>query len=62
MPETTPSAAEQSSLANSSSSPAAPSTVKIVRFHQTGGADVLQLEDMPLPEPGAARSACAFRP
>jgi NADPH:quinone reductase-like Zn-dependent oxidoreductase len=28
-------------------------TVKIVRFHRTGGADVLQLDDMPLPEPAA---------
>lgn len=28
-------------------------TVKIVRFHQTGAADVLKLEDMPLPEPAA---------
>ncbi|MBA3967572.1 MAG: NADPH:quinone reductase, partial [Nitrospirales bacterium] len=25
---------------------------KIVRFHQTGGADVLKLEDLPLAEPG----------
>ena len=25
---------------------------KIVRFHQTGGADVLKLEDLPLVEPG----------
>lgn len=29
------------------------STAKIVRFHQTGEADVLQLEDLPLPEPKA---------
>ena len=28
-------------------------TVKIVRFHQTGGAEVLQLDVMALPEPGA---------
>lgn len=28
------------------------STVKIVRFHKTGAADVLQIEEMPLPEPG----------
>jgi NADPH:quinone reductase-like Zn-dependent oxidoreductase len=27
-------------------------TVKIVRFHELGGPDVLKLEDMPLPEPG----------
>ena len=27
-------------------------TVKIVRFHETGGAEVLKLEEMPLPEPG----------
>ncbi len=25
---------------------------KIVRFHQTGGPDVLKLEDLPLAEPG----------
>ena len=25
---------------------------KIVRFHETGGADVLKLEDLPLAEPG----------
>jgi NADPH:quinone reductase-like Zn-dependent oxidoreductase len=31
----------------------ASATVKIVRFHRTGQADVLQLDDMPLPEPGA---------
>lgn len=30
---------------------AAPITVKIVRFHQTGGPEVLQLEELPLPEP-----------
>lgn len=28
-------------------------TAKIVRFHQTGGPEVLQLEDLPLPEPAA---------
>ena len=28
-------------------------TVKIVRFHRTGGAEVLQLDDLPLPEPAA---------
>ena len=28
-------------------------TVKIVRFHQTGGPEVLQLDDVPLPEPGS---------
>jgi NADPH:quinone reductase-like Zn-dependent oxidoreductase len=27
-------------------------TVKIVRFHKTGGPEVLQFEDVPLPEPG----------
>lgn len=27
-------------------------TVKIVRFHETGGPEVLKLEDQPLPEPG----------
>jgi len=29
------------------------STVKIVRFHQTGGPDVLQLDELPVPEPAA---------
>ena len=28
-------------------------TAKIVRFHQLGGPEVLQLEDLPLPEPAA---------
>ncbi|CEG56157.1 zinc-dependent alcohol dehydrogenase family protein [Legionella fallonii] len=28
------------------------STVKIVRFHEVGGPEVLRLEEMPLPEPG----------
>ncbi|HWW23671.1 MAG TPA: zinc-dependent alcohol dehydrogenase family protein [Edaphobacter sp.] len=28
-------------------------TVKIVRFHKTGGAEVLQLDELPLPEPAA---------
>src|SRR5580704_9223285 len=32
---------------------AAPLTVKIVRFHQIGGPEVLQLDELPLPEPGA---------
>ncbi len=27
-------------------------TVKIVRFHKTGGAEVLQIDELPLPEPG----------
>ena len=27
-------------------------TAKIVRFHRLGGADVLQIDDLPLPEPG----------
>src|SRR6266702_1802096 len=31
----------------------ASATAKIVRFHRTGGADVLQLDDVPLPEPTA---------
>ena len=26
---------------------------KIIRFHETGGADVLKVEDLPLIEPGA---------
>ena len=25
---------------------------RIIRFHETGGADVLQIEDLPLEEPG----------
>jgi NADPH:quinone reductase-like Zn-dependent oxidoreductase len=28
-------------------------TVKIVRFHKTGAADVLQFDELPIPEPGA---------
>jgi NADPH:quinone reductase-like Zn-dependent oxidoreductase len=32
---------------------AAPVTVKIVRFHQTGGPEVLQLDELPLPDPAA---------
>jgi NADPH:quinone reductase-like Zn-dependent oxidoreductase len=32
---------------------ASPTTVKIVRFHQTGGPEVLQLDELPLPDPGA---------
>lgn len=28
-------------------------TAKVVRFHQTGGPEVLQIEELPLPEPGA---------
>ncbi len=31
---------------------AAPATVKIVRFHEPGSADVLKLDELPLPEPG----------
>ena len=27
-------------------------TVKIVRFHETGAADVLEFDELPLPEPG----------
>ncbi len=30
-----------------------PTAVKIVRFHQTGGPEVLQLDEVPLPEPAA---------
>jgi len=30
-----------------------PDTVKIVRFHKTGGPGVLQLDELPLPEPAA---------
>lgn len=30
-----------------------PATVKIVRFHRTGGPEVLQLDELPLPEPGS---------
>ena len=30
-----------------------PDTVKIVRFHKTGGPEVLQLDEFPLPEPAA---------
>jgi NADPH:quinone reductase-like Zn-dependent oxidoreductase len=29
-----------------------PKTVKIVRFHETGAADVLKIDELPLPEPG----------
>ncbi len=29
-----------------------PSTVKIVRFHKTGPAEVLQFDELPMPEPG----------
>jgi NADPH:quinone reductase-like Zn-dependent oxidoreductase len=32
---------------------AAPATVKIVRFRQTGGPEVLQLDELPLPDPAA---------
>lgn len=32
---------------------AAPATVRIVRFHQTGGPEVLQLDELPLPDPAA---------
>ncbi|MGO9228346.1 MAG: zinc-dependent alcohol dehydrogenase family protein [Bryobacteraceae bacterium] len=30
-----------------------PTTVKIVRFHRTGGPEALQLDELPLPEPAA---------
>ena len=48
-------------------------TAKLVRFHQLGNANVLQLEDLPLPEPGPGevrlrvkaiglnRAECVFR-
>ena len=48
-------------------------TVKIVRFHEMGAADVLKIEEMPLPEPGKGevrlrvkafglnRAECSFR-
>ena len=32
---------------------ASPATVKIVRFHKAGGPEVLQLDELPLPEPGS---------
>jgi NADPH:quinone reductase-like Zn-dependent oxidoreductase len=32
---------------------ASPGVVKIVRFHQTGGPEVLQLDELPLPNPAA---------
>src|ERR1700678_1276545 len=32
---------------------AGPASVKIVRFHQTGGPEVLQLDELPLPDPAA---------
>jgi NADPH:quinone reductase-like Zn-dependent oxidoreductase len=32
---------------------AAAATVKIVRFHRTGGPEVLQLDELPLPDPAA---------
>jgi NADPH:quinone reductase-like Zn-dependent oxidoreductase len=28
-------------------------TAKIVRFHQAGGPEVLQIDELPIPEPGA---------
>jgi NADPH:quinone reductase-like Zn-dependent oxidoreductase len=48
-------------------------TVKIVRFHELGGADILRIEDLPLPQPGNGeirlrvkafglnRAECTFR-
>jgi NADPH:quinone reductase-like Zn-dependent oxidoreductase len=27
-------------------------TARVVRFHELGGPDVLQIEDLPLPQPG----------
>ena len=50
-----------------------PATAKVVRFHELGGPEVLQLEDLPLPEPGPGevrlrvraiglnRAECVFR-
>ena len=39
---------------------------KIIRFHETGGADVLKVEDLPLIEPGEGEvrltRACSRRP
>jgi uncharacterized protein (DUF427 family) len=35
---------------------------KIVRFHETGGAEVLKLEDLPLTEPGEGEvSRCPYK-
>jgi NADPH:quinone reductase-like Zn-dependent oxidoreductase len=28
-------------------------TAKVVRFHQVGGSEVLQIEDLPIAEPGS---------
>src|ERR1700679_1579794 len=33
-----------------------PNTVKIVRFHKTGPAEVLQVDELPIPEPGRGES------
>ena len=30
---------------------------KIIRFHETGGADVLQIEDLPFEQPGLEEAA-----
>ena len=40
------------STAQSTAPETPPETVKIVRFHQLGGPEVLQIDDLPLPEPG----------
>ena len=60
-------------MAPSQSQPDTPTTAKLVRFHQLGRADVLQLEDHPLPQPGPGevrlrvkaiginRAECVFR-
>src|ERR1700748_198310 len=41
-----------SKIAGSSSGGSMENTVKIVRFHRTGPAEVLQFDDLPLPKPG----------
>jgi len=40
-------------MPNKSESTVTPALAKIVRFHQAGGPEVLQLEELPLPEPAA---------
>jgi hypothetical protein len=36
--------------------------VKIVRFHKLGSADVLQLDELPLAEPGEGKCALKWKP
>jgi NADPH:quinone reductase-like Zn-dependent oxidoreductase len=36
-------------------------TVKIVRFHQIGAPEVLQLDELPLPEPGGGEFVFALK-